>query len=302
MPSTQFSSTHSEQFSYSLPESEQFVQVPLDVLKADISPAALKLYMVMLSFARQSVSCWASHRRLAEEMGLQPRRVIDLIKELETAALISVESRAKEGQTNIYRLQRRAAKSKTAQTYVKSCEGAMQKKTHDSLQDSASNIHESNSHELNTTTTVVALKVTETKVESLSEISSDSENQVQREICSLLFQCGITIHSAKKLAKIALQNKRSAKEIEELIQTVRGNERVENIPAYITRLVELNCYNSGANQRFSANRNNSSGLPYSNTKPEKPADFSKYAPGGKYWYLVANCAKELAPSDSQASL
>ncbi|NWJ47416.1 MAG: helix-turn-helix domain-containing protein [Chloroflexi bacterium] len=293
MPSTQLSSTHSEQFSYSLHESEQFVQVPLDVLKADISPAALKLYMVMLSFARQSVSCWASHRRLAEEMGLQPRRVIDLIKELEAAALISVESRAREGQTNIYRLQRRASKPKTTQSYAKSCEGTTQGKTHDSLQDSASNIHESKLHELNTTTPV-ALDVTDKKIDHSSEISVDSENQSQREICSLLLQCGITTHSAKKLAKIAFQNKRSAKEIEELIQTVRGNERVESIPAYVSRLVEINCLNLGAfnraNTHLSPNRNSSSGLHSGNIKHEKPTDFSKYAPGGKYWYLVASRA------------
>ena len=293
MSSTQFSSTHSEQFSYSLPESEQFVQVPLDVLKADISPAALKLYMVMLSFARQSVSCWASHRRLAEEMGLQTRRVIDLIKELEAAALISVESRAKEGQTNIYRLQRRASKPKTAQTHANSSEGAMQEKTHGSLQNSAPNIHESNSHELYTTT-AVALEVSEIKVENSSEIRDNTENQAQREIHSLFLQCGISSYSAKKLAKIAFQNKRSANEIEELIQTVRGNGRVENIPAYVTRLVELNCFNTGdyaaTNTRSSATRNNTYGVSYSNPKPDKPTDFSKYAPGGKYWYLVANNA------------
>src|SRR6476661_5913635 len=83
-----------------------FVQVPLEVLEAKISTSAMKLYLVLLKYARQSNECWPSQQTLGRDMNLKARRIADLLKELENAALITILSRAKEGLSNLYRLLR----------------------------------------------------------------------------------------------------------------------------------------------------------------------------------------------------
>src|SRR3954471_14433716 len=81
-----------------------FVQVPLDVLEAGISTSAMKLYLILLKYARQSNECWPSQQTLGWDMNLKSRRIADLLKELEGASLITIISRAKEGLSNLYRL------------------------------------------------------------------------------------------------------------------------------------------------------------------------------------------------------
>src|SRR6478672_7221296 len=81
-----------------------FVQVPLDILEAGISSSALKLYLILLKYARQSNECWPSQQTLGRDMNLKARRIADLLKELEKESLITIASRAKEGLSNFYRL------------------------------------------------------------------------------------------------------------------------------------------------------------------------------------------------------
>ncbi len=87
-----------------------FVQVPLEVLESNISPSALKLYLMLLKYARQAQECWPSHQTLARNMSLKPRRIANLLKELDEAGLVTVGSRAREGQSNLYRLHKAVRK------------------------------------------------------------------------------------------------------------------------------------------------------------------------------------------------
>ncbi len=86
------------------PTSGLFVQVPLEVLEGDVSPSALKLYMVLLKYARQSRECWPGHQTLARDMSLKPRRIASLLKELDQAGLVTIISWACQGQSNLYQL------------------------------------------------------------------------------------------------------------------------------------------------------------------------------------------------------
>src|SRR5690349_226314 len=85
-------------------EKSLFVQVPLEVIEAKISTSAMKLYLILLKYARQSNECWLSQQTLGWDMNLKPRRIADLLKELEGECLITIISRAKEGLSNLYRL------------------------------------------------------------------------------------------------------------------------------------------------------------------------------------------------------
>ncbi len=60
--------------------------------------------MLLLKYARQTRECWPSHQTLARYMNLKPRRVASLLKELDVAGLVTVESRASQGQSNLYQL------------------------------------------------------------------------------------------------------------------------------------------------------------------------------------------------------
>lgn len=84
-----------------------FVQVPLELLQNyNISTAAFKLFVVLKSYARQFDKCWPSHQTLADDMHLKSRRIRDLLKELEAASLIQIESRSEAGCSNIYHLKK----------------------------------------------------------------------------------------------------------------------------------------------------------------------------------------------------
>src|SRR3954452_13901868 len=87
-------------------EKNLFVQVPLEVLEANISTSAMKLYLILLKYTRQSNECWPSQQTLARDMNLKARRIADLLKELENASLITIICRATEGLSNLYPLLR----------------------------------------------------------------------------------------------------------------------------------------------------------------------------------------------------
>jgi hypothetical protein len=138
-----------------------FVQVPLEVLEAGISSSALKLYLILLMYARQSNECWPSQQTLGRDMNLKPRRIADLLKELESAAIITIVGRAKEGLSNLYRLLKvvqpkggssSSSQSKTADPTAKKDIPGKQKKTGEGTQDSADESHAVEIHALNTHT------------------------------------------------------------------------------------------------------------------------------------------------------
>lgn len=139
-----------------------FVQVPLELLDAKISTSALKLYLILLKYARQSNECWPSQQTLGWDMNLKPRRISDLLKELENAFLITIICRAKEGLSNLYRLLKvvhpkggscsSSPSPKTADPLSKKDRPGKQRKTGEGMQDSADESHAVEIHALNTHT------------------------------------------------------------------------------------------------------------------------------------------------------
>ncbi|MBN9392379.1 MAG: helix-turn-helix domain-containing protein [Chloroflexi bacterium] len=141
-------------------EKNLFVQVPLEVLEAGISTSALKLYLILLKYARQSNECWPSQQTLGWDMNLKPRRIADLLKELECASLITIICRAKEGLSNLYRLLKvvppkggsNSSLPKTADSAAEKDLPGKQKKAGEGMQDSADESHEVEIHALKTHT------------------------------------------------------------------------------------------------------------------------------------------------------
>jgi hypothetical protein len=141
-------------------EKNLFVQVPLEVLEARISSSALKLYLTLLKYARQSNECWPSQQTLGRDMNLKARRIADLLKELEKASLITIICRAKEGLSNLYRLLKvvqpkggaGSSLSKTTEGVAKKDIPGKQRKTGEGMQDSADESHTFEIHALNTHT------------------------------------------------------------------------------------------------------------------------------------------------------
>lgn len=92
---------------------QPFVQIPLDVLEADISAGAFRLYAYLISYARQFGACWPSQATLAVKLRVSERTIRNWLKELEQAGLIEIEQRFSERgggqQSNLYRLKRTVA-------------------------------------------------------------------------------------------------------------------------------------------------------------------------------------------------
>ncbi|NWJ53230.1 MAG: helix-turn-helix domain-containing protein, partial [Bacteroidetes bacterium] len=82
-------------------QSEHFVQIPVNIIaNPNITPAALKLYLVLMAYCGAKSCAWPSQARLAEEMHITERRVRDLLKELTDEGLITVAHHT--GATNTY--------------------------------------------------------------------------------------------------------------------------------------------------------------------------------------------------------
>src|SRR5436189_5204370 len=80
-----------------------FTQVPNFILKnPKISVGAKVVYAMFLSYAWNNDSCFPGQDRLAEDMGLTRVRVTQLISELETAGLVTIQRRA-QGKTKLYK-------------------------------------------------------------------------------------------------------------------------------------------------------------------------------------------------------
>jgi hypothetical protein len=79
-----------------------FTQVPNFILRnPEISVGAKIAYAMFLSYAWHNDSCFPGQDRLAEDMGLTRVRVTQLISELETAGMVSIQRRG-QGKTNLY--------------------------------------------------------------------------------------------------------------------------------------------------------------------------------------------------------
>jgi hypothetical protein len=79
-----------------------FVQIRSDFLRwPHFSPTEKILYLVLLTYAGQNNEAWPGQERLAEDCGVSERTIRDVIKQLETDELLTVERPGK-GQSNTY--------------------------------------------------------------------------------------------------------------------------------------------------------------------------------------------------------
>ncbi len=117
-------------------------------------------------------------------MNLKPRRIAYLLKELESAAIITIVSRAKEGLSNLYRLLRVAQpkggpnppSSKTADGVAKKDIPGKQRNAGEGMQEFADESHAFEIHALNTHTHIQPAPAK--KIQTPTKIEVDQPNQV----------------------------------------------------------------------------------------------------------------------------
>src|SRR5262245_49706761 len=81
-----------------------FTQIPNFILKdPTLSVGAKVAYAMFLSYAWHNDSCFPGQERLAADMGISRPRVTQLIAELKTAGLITIQRRGL-GKTNLYKI------------------------------------------------------------------------------------------------------------------------------------------------------------------------------------------------------
>ena len=79
-----------------------FTQIPNALLRRqDVTPGAKLSYMMLLSYAWQEDSCFPGHDRLALDMGVSRRSIVNYLQRLREAGLIVVNRRGL-GRTNVY--------------------------------------------------------------------------------------------------------------------------------------------------------------------------------------------------------
>lgn len=72
---------------------EPYAMVPMSILRLNLSPMALRVWIVMARFAGMEEKCWPSNDTLAEVLNSERRSVIRAKKELEAIGLVRTERR-----------------------------------------------------------------------------------------------------------------------------------------------------------------------------------------------------------------
>jgi len=244
-----------------------FVQVPVELLKSDLSSSALRLYLVLLSYGGPKSCAWPGQARLATDLKLSERRVRDLLTELEATGLIQIEHVA--GTSNLYHLHRfelRGLPGKKEIQKKEAIEATPAEKCQKERQKSATELHVL---ELNN---MCEGKVLAEKARKEDETSDSLLATIEKEF----ILAGLTSLMASELAEIALNNKRDQDYVKGLV-TASRERGIHNPVGFI---------------RFMVLRNSDPISPKPRSKPEKPnptqpIDFAKYT-SGKYAYLT-NC-------------
>jgi len=286
-----------------------FVQVPVELLKQEsLSPAALKLYLILLSYTGKGEFAWPGQERLAKDMGLSDRRVRSLIDELEENKLLVVSRRP--SKTNLYQLYRFKLKSmqevgieatddlveeenfRRKRKESSGRTGLNRKKTSHESHAESKESHEKDTHAErvayvdnvcgNTSCSQPIEKESET-LPPVTDKSQIKENNKLNQIKEALELAGIWQSTAEKLALTAISNGRDAGYIAFLNEWVKQQKNVANPAAYLVALIKQNIEPS----LTALNKTESKGG--KEKKTPGMVDWSKYGPGGKYAFLSGNC-------------
>jgi hypothetical protein len=289
MPSLQKKQAHLEvasSFESPARTNGYFVQVPVELIKnPNLTPAALKLYLLLLSYCGSKSYAWPSQGRLAEEMGLSERRVRGLLKELEGAELVTVTHSS--GTTNTYHLGRPSLKS---QGVSESSEENLFRRGRKYI---SSNIHELELNHVcekvpsqydsteDKNTPLVSTTETEPLAYTLPSIPSALLPSEAAEIEALLVSAGLSQLLSEELVLLIIGRKRDIEYVRLIVQASQKSG-IYNPPGFIRFMllrdadpVRVKELGSDARQRKRQ------------VKTPAPIDFSKYTTG-KYAYLTCS--------------
>ena len=271
MPILQTQAKIEDDFSTLETSSGYFVQLPVELLKSDLSSSALRLYLLLLSYSGPKSCAWPGQARLAADLKLSERRVRDLLTELEVANLIKIEHIA--GTSNLYHIHRFELRSLPGK---RASESTPAEKFQGERQKSSAELH--------------VLESKNMCEEMVSSGNSEKDGKATvNPIASAeeeFIQAGLPPLMATELAQIAFSNRRELKYIRTLI-TASQEKSIHNSVGFIRFMVLRNADPTSTIR------------PKTRTKPEKPnptqpIDFAKYTTG-KYAYLTNR--KELMGSE-----
>ncbi|MEI7555181.1 helix-turn-helix domain-containing protein [Candidatus Chlorohelix sp.] len=244
----------------------QFVQIPLELIReTEISPAALKLYMIILSYSGvDNNSAFPSQSRLASDMKLTERRVRTLLVELLEANLVEIIHRA--GTSNLYIPLWKAGRE-------------AEENFRGERKNSSANLHE---HDLKHVCekNSISETISDTDIEAVSTDTPCENTENDKQISTLLVSAGISFVMAQELTPIIRQNNRDISYVKSLIETSQ-EKYIHNPIGFIRFMILRNA------EPVSKKINARSKQPKNPTAAtQTPLDFSKYLTG-KYAYLTA---------------
>ncbi|NWJ46960.1 MAG: helix-turn-helix domain-containing protein [Chloroflexi bacterium] len=292
MPSLQKKQAQIEVADNSTPtssQSEHFVQIPVNIIaNPNLTPAALKLYLVLMAYCGPKPCAWPSQARLAEEMHITERRVRDLLKELTDEGLITVAHHM--GATNTYYVDKhRVKKQPVPPLPVAQPEIYFRGEEENSRRDRkyiSAYIHELN-HVCEEPLSEIAFSEIEdtdnaTPLPEVSFPAPTPETGEMREIRALLAPSGLSESLIQELAVFVTSKNRDVEYVKRIVQASQVSG-IHNPPGYVRYMLLNNAEPVPVKESKSVKESRER-----KSQPKSPAaiDFSKYAPGGKYGYLV----------------
>jgi DNA-binding Lrp family transcriptional regulator len=272
-------------------QSEHFVQIPVGLIaNPNITPAALKLYLVLMAYCGPKSCAWPSQARLAEEMHITERRVRDLLKELTDEGIITVAHHT--GATNTYyvdkhRVKKQPLRVTQPEIYFRgeeeNCRGD-RKYTSADIYD-LKHVCEEPLSEIAFSEIEVTDNDTQpeyaTPLPDVSFPAPTPDTKETSEIRALLAPSGLSESLIQELAVFVTSKNRDVEYVRRIVQASQVSG-IHNPPGYIRYML----------------LNNAEPVPVKENKPVKesreyksqpksptPIDFSKYTTG-KYAYLT----------------
>jgi hypothetical protein len=242
-----------------------FVQVSIELMmREDISPAALKLYMFLLYYSGPKNSAWPSQSRLAERMHLTERRIRTLLGELVEAGLIFVSHNT--GTSNTYHLRKFQLKSSGRNSHA-----STEQNNQGERKDSSDHVHDLESINMCESPSQDFAQAKNSKTPE-NPVTQDSE-QIQK----LFESVGMSTILSQELTLQVLSFKRDISYVKQIIESSRSS-KISNPVGFIRFMVLRNAVPITKQSILQK-------MPRKAPENKPPLDFEKYT-SGKYAFLL----------------
>ena len=275
------------------PKSTAFVKTEVaHLFNKNLSDGAFRLFLILKHYGWKTGECFPGQERLANDMGLKPRQIRNLLAEIE--ALEMVEKQARPGRSNLYALADTTPKIQSQPAELITSQSQASTTTNDpgkKLPPPRQKIAYEEDQLIRPINTVCesspTIHIPDAELIEKNQ-TAQAEDISQNMGYVALIQAGVSSRRAERLVKLTI-DRRGGNRVEadryilKVVKAARATKHIKNLAGYLTRLIEDEVQPTHTQKQPARTGQHKPASTNSN-----PIDFSKYGPGGKYAWLTTS--------------